>query len=326
MRIKNLEFEEHPRFIVFQFLAFIFGILQSSDHTLPWLNCNFIRCEGFSFATNDIWLSDHQVFIRNSFCDNPQSEDKKSLINEIKKQIDDNYYINGLYDEFYDPNKWSFHIQHFPHDFLLTGYDDNEQAFTSFGYTNNKIFQKFRIHYNDFYNAVSSDSVDNKLFRMRINPNKEFNFNLLVFSDELYSYIKQPLVYFAEPINGFSGIASWNILFNHVKKTIKCNGLLNLSSFRFMLDHSFHLLCCLKYIKNQFEIIEEQCSSYNSFCESVRTLFNLCIKYNVKKDREVLFRIQNQIQHLYNAEFNILNEVQKTILDMGFSKIGSYNN
>ncbi|MBQ7669294.1 MAG: hypothetical protein IJS45_01075 [Clostridia bacterium] len=314
---KYLPFFEHPKFITYQYLAFLFGIIQVKEETRPWLSCNFIWCDNFSFGDKDIWRIEQGVLQRELLFDSILSINKETTISEIQEQIEKGYYISGLYDEFYDPHKWAYGIEHNEHDFLLTGYDDFSESFISYGYIKGKKFRKYMIQYKDFINAFSSPMVESKAFRMRINPSFKFEFSWIGFLDELYRYIKQPLLVATEPINGYSGISTWKSMYIHIDNTINKKEMLDMQRLRFLVEHKLHILSCFDYIKTQFDILNDQSVLYSAFIEEMKVFFNLGLKYCIKRDVCILDKMMVLLLELFEKESEILNDALRIVLNYG---------
>ena len=83
MSSKILPFEKSPMFKTFQYLAYLFGILEASPHTLPWICCNFIFCFPFNFDEADIWMSHEKILIREIICEDPKKLNYSSFIDLI---------------------------------------------------------------------------------------------------------------------------------------------------------------------------------------------------------------------------------------------------
>ena len=98
---------------------------------------------------------------------------------KIKQSILNEHYVAGLYDEFYIPQKFEYKKNHFLHDFLLYGFDDQTQEFFSYGYIkgegNYHICKEFSIKYSDFIKSILlaqyNDCWTESLYRVKINEN-----------------------------------------------------------------------------------------------------------------------------------------------------------
>ena len=162
--MKLLPFSDNPLLLCYHNRAFPFGIIQANSpvDVTKWsctkcINCNFFSERSnnkFNIAVPDVWgvdegLVDHQIVSLSKEACQLSDED---LLQTLKSSIDNDYYISGIFNERYIPNKWSYGCKDFVHDFLIIGY--KEDSFISIGYVSNGKFERFEIPNEKLVNAL----------------------------------------------------------------------------------------------------------------------------------------------------------------------------
>lgn len=317
---KYLPFEYNPLFKTYQYLAYYFGILQRNENIIPqWVYSNFVTCSsaGFHFG-DDIWRLHEDIIFRTTCKDITIGDPYSILITYVQEQLAKGFYINGIFDEYYIPNKKAYLSHHYHHDYILTGFDDDEKIFYSAGYVSNGVYQKFEITYTNFYNSITqypnkTNSVTS-INKIKVyDSNKDFE--LIRFCDQLYDYIKQPVLLYSEPQNGCHGLCSWKYLYNHLTLVISGSKMLDLRLCRFIMEHRGFLLLCLKYLYEKFSDlkISEIIYNYGRLVKQVQVLFYTCVKFTLKKDVRILYSILPTIRDIYYQEYRLLSDILSNI-------------
>lgn len=325
----SLPFEYSPFFKTYQYLAFFFGILQGSKtNTLPWIYCNFIFCCSTNFDFDDnIWSYQKDVVTRTPLISTNSNISQDELVSIIRTALINGYYINGLFDEYYIPVKKSYRRCHKMHDYILTGFDDQTKTFSSAGYILDSTYQKFTISYSDFYNSIMKAQSFEKSCRIQkvnVNPNFNFKFDVMHFCDELYNYIKQPVLIINEPINGCHGLCSWKYIHDHILQVRDKTRTINMKHCRFIFEHRNLMLLSLNYLASTIlsnPQINQISSEYRTFINDVTIMFNICLKYYVTSNTMLLDKLLSLIKQLYYQEHIILTKLFKHIIDIHASDL-----
>lgn len=323
MRI-DLPFEYSPFFKTYQYLAFFFGILQGGNpNTLPWIYCNFIFCCNTNFDCNDNILSYYKnVISRTPLISLSSNISQDELISIIEDALINGYYINGLFDEYYIPAKKSYGCHHMMHDYIITGFDDQTKTFSSAGYTSNLTYQKFSIPYSDFYNSIikAKNFEDSRTIqKLNINSNFDFKFNMIHFCNQLYNYIKQPIVVINEPINDCHGLCSWKYLHDQILQARDKNKTIEIRNCRFLFEHCGLILSSINYLATTIlnnPQTNQILSEYRIFFDNVKIMFNICLKYCVSSNDLLIDKLLSMTKNLYYQEHSILTKLLKHIIDI----------
>ena len=312
---KILPFETSPYLDLYQYYAFSFGILQGNSNTYPWIYSNFIQ---YDINGEDIWLEYRKAFSRTHIHEGNQDYPREGILDSIKNCILNDYYVLGYCDEFYIPQKMVYGKTHFLHDFLIYGFDDDTKTLYSFGYVIGKnskyqVCKPFTISYNDMLQSIIKahyhDCWTEYFYKITINPNLDLSFNRMRFCDELYQYIKQPVLWVNEPINGPSGICNWKYLFDLISSE-NINSIPTTVTFikksnqyvKMMFDR-------LKYV-NEHEIsIPDLVENYSIVYEKSNRVVTMAMMYRITLKKELLEDIKNILKEIFYDEHIILEKL-----------------
>ena len=84
------------------------------------------------------------------------------IVDLFRLMLSQGFYPSDYYNEKRIPGKAAYNRYDFKHDFVLTGYDDNQETFISGGYLSDGHFHKFTIPYHIFreaYNEYTTEFV-----------------------------------------------------------------------------------------------------------------------------------------------------------------------
>jgi len=317
---KILPFEKNAYFSVYQYDAFSFGILQANPKTYPWIYSNFIQYE---LNSGDVWLQQRQAILKTHIFDSNTIMSPRVIMEEIKQSILNEHYVAGLYDEFYIPQKFEYKKNHFLHDFLLYGFDDQTQEFFSYGYIkgegNYHICKEFSIKYSDFIKSILlaqyNDCWTESLYRVKINENLNCNFDRMRLCDELFQYLKQPVLIINEPINSPCGICVWKDLYDSIKNATKET----FGSVPFLVkivnEHVQLMLDRLNYINDNEIEIKSIVKRYTEFAKKSNTNYAMSLKFLLTDNNLILKRLMNNINSMFVEEYTILRELLNVYIE-----------
>lgn len=321
---RELPFEYKPILQIYQYRGFLLGMLQGyGEITTPWLCCNMIFCEyGDVDRCNDIWCSYSNIIIREKHKLNYSNLD--NFVLSIKEQISLGYFVNGMCDEYYIEVKRAYLDNHVQHDFLVTGYDDDEGCFISAGYVKDEHFDRFKIPYLSLYNSITSlPECKNRTYIMKVNSEHKFEFDKADFFESIYKYIKQP--FFKDNCDWYNvnvGIDTWLTLIDQIYAEGESNVCLSTKDGRFLLETRAFMKFRLLYLRDAHLFINKTyVERYDSVVKIAEAIHLLIIKYNLKHRIDDLKRIRDLCYKGYCCEYSILSEFTYGLMDGAFLNI-----
>ena len=134
---KILPFNINPPVISYQHHAFPLGVLFTNESFINDFVSNYVHLfylrndaidpHAINFYRNDDYFA-KDCFIKNMIMANGGNRflidyTLESFSDMLVFMIDNGYYVYGLIDEYYLPNRRAYKIKHWTHDFLIYGYE-----------------------------------------------------------------------------------------------------------------------------------------------------------------------------------------------------------
>lgn len=150
------------------FYALPLSIIGSDPKLKPWLYSEFIQiytCRNREDEKTDIRLynKDNEMFkyepLHDAFIAPKRLVYGEQVIDVYKALLDSEQYIYDFVDKYYIKS-FGFN-DHFIHDLLIYGYDDNDQIFLGSAYNGSKLKQ-FSIPYHEYIEAYNSEYLQTR--------------------------------------------------------------------------------------------------------------------------------------------------------------------
>jgi hypothetical protein len=268
--------------------------------------------------------------------------DEINIIDIIIDGINNGCYCYIYLDEFYLPAKGNFN--HFYHESLIYGYDNNKNKFLAIAFDKNMSFDKLEYDYKSLINAFKSgkeialNDFPVTLFKIRDFENS-YPFNLSRFVTKLSNYINsiyknQDYMYYANLQDILShsniGISGYPQFLAHINKQINTLNYSNFMNVHFIYEHKKGLINRLAFIKEKFlssEKLDDLINELNEITQKYLTARNLIMKYIILSEQEKnipinkLTKISSQIIDI--LEKNIIKE--KEVLEYIYMELKKLN-
>ncbi|MDP4179622.1 MAG: amino acid adenylation domain-containing protein [Bacillota bacterium] len=201
--------------------------------------------------------------------------DIPDMIEFIKKKIDDGCYVIVNVDEYYLPQKSFYMKEHFIHQQLVYGYDDEKKKIMTAGFNNERIFTEIFYDFETFNEAYELGKLyykpyatwveDRAVQILRPNNNTHnFSFQLPIFKNQLNDYITSSdnnaeIVYDYETSENLTncdpvrfGVNVHNAVIQHIEKTFTGELTINFIQFHLLYEHKKGLYDRLRYIEQEY--------------------------------------------------------------------------
>lgn len=301
-------------------IAFPMGIVMANtkQDIMPWLCCKHINCRfepsninRFSIYLSDSWGEDDGILIRQKIDLFP---DFHSVIYDdvavlMRTMIDMGCYPQGPYNEEYIPGKFAYQKRYFYHDYMLIGYDDNEEIFYSVGYLADGKFQQFTIPYENMRQAIKTvDKPRIVLNFWKYNENFEYkpNFQRLIseLSDYLNSVNNSPKVLKSRywGMEAVRQLANYYLEFGEYGVDIRYT--------RCIMEHKFLMQKRMSYLFEQGYLSNDKYLKYSAITyKQAEMIHLLALKYNMTGRRIIVNSIYDKINEILLIENEYLPNV-----------------
>lgn len=324
--MKNiLSIVDKPPFTYLLYPAYRTSILMTHQKTTDWFLSSFVQFSCNKKELNDFgiefetipFLKEKDIVFRK---DSP-----KEAIFRIINYIDDGKYISLTWDESLVACRPHYSNEHYKHMVMIFGYDLNHGSFEIIGFSEQNIYEKRTISFEDFSIAYSFFSDSRwKVFSWKKRKNRGFNLNH--FNKLLLCYRKSyfPLLYrlaFSQSFlkNKCFGFETYNCLTLRLSKE-KEEGKASMAALKALTaycEHKNHLVMSFKLIKNLNLISEDKMvkiiEEYEIILKEWIIIRNIYLKYYNTMLPHYIDRIIDKINLITSKEKRTIDNYLKNI-------------
>lgn len=164
-----------------------------------WLYINFINLEIIPQVTEKSTFT-RLDFTKPSYLDIMEEKiihkhEINLIVDFLKNQLENEYYIQAALNERFLPMKDSYHIRDFYHPSLIYGFDNDRKVFMATGHSEFNIFREFEITYDDLERALHDVllyydiyNVDKRITLYCMSNIEPIKFDMNNFIEQLESY------------------------------------------------------------------------------------------------------------------------------------------
>ena len=327
---KILPIEEIPPITSYSGMAIIFSILWAhKSELLPWLSDHYIQLIA-SHNTID-WFVNFCEGINNNgissalYCPllEVQNINKKAIdkfvdnfAEFIENQIDNDFYVSTWLNHFYLSCSQYYSQADFMHIAFINGYDKDKNEIMLSDFFNNERFNSKIVSYDEINRSYLRDHFrpnEHKKFYAiylykYVEANYKINMDLLRLSLSDYLESKDSFLRFnsTDDRQMQYGLGVYDSIIEHCMMRQEKTSLLDTRAFHVLADHKVAMKFRLEYLIENELISKQKCDSIYQQCGVLRdqsiVLRNKVIKYNIKKDEELLCDIVNKCLDLKKAD------------------------
>lgn len=239
------------------------SILVQDETVLPWIFNQFVQIRGFKkdesthlfFNQPDLplmcpWIETKKV---------DSAEIETSIIEFIFEQLQQGFYINVTVDHFFLQPSSTYQNNHFPHDILIYGYDEEAQVFYSADFFTSK-YSFETLPFDDLvqaYQGVRDFSLEHYnrdlVFLYRYNQPSNISFDSDGYIEQVADYLHSRSSYnWFEGNDYFDsttvGLQNYEFLCDMVNSRILEGNSWDIRPFHLLYDHKQMLLIRMKYL------------------------------------------------------------------------------
>lgn len=290
--------------------SFPLGIIKANIKDYDtWLSSKFINCvcrgNVFDSVEEDVWSVNEGLTFSQGMWLEPTAFSVKgfNLLEFNKNMLEKENYITGIYNEFYIPQKKSFNVSNFDHDYLIFGFDDEQKVFKSAGYLKNGDYSLFDISYDDYYQSViGATSKKIGLNFYKIDSQFVPKIDIAAVKNKLRCYLESSL----DENGNVYGVEVWERLAQYVIN----NDEIDIRYGRVYMEHHGVMLNRMKtFIKLGYNINDEIENKYFQIYSMTQRVHNMFLKYNLSPNKELQFRISDIIKRVTLDERRVIKQL-----------------
>lgn len=294
----------------YQYSAFALGAIKTSltdSHlwaTGKFLTVYFERNNQLHMYDADFWSISEGITTQSNITINRNTMrfSRTELLEIIQEKIRAGNYVVGVFDEYYIPQKNACGNFHYFHDYLIYGFDESQRVFKAAGYLINARYDIYDIPYDAYLDSITLCDADEVTLYFHYVDN-QFTPTLQIadicckLEDFLLSRPNlPPHMGESEKTYGISGLRLFQryiVDFNHER--------LDLRNSRTYTEYFQYMHSRLKVLANMGYLGDNNwvADYYNNLVKPSLLIHNMCIKYGVCRNKEILKRAGDMI-HINN--------------------------
>lgn len=307
------------------------AIIKTSPYYRDWIasHYNLIATSGFGFKFENVTPAYHEeILVREPV--HMFHLTKNNIVDKLKGYLRDGYYVNMMIKQYPDSD--------YIHEVVFYGFDNGTECFTAVG-IDKRIFQPMTFSYSymeKMIGEVQEAFLKNQgrgiglalnfqypvtIFKLNpsFNPNncvfeayrkveRELNgeFYDIQYASEFGEYKSHPYGY------RYTGICCLDIFKQMLEVEIRgeefhqwFQGITR--NTKALVEHRQMMKKSLDYIIDKWELAvtdeaRNSAQKYGECCVTTTTWLNLCLKYEITKDKKLLERIVEEIPEIYAKE------------------------
>lgn len=332
--IMELPFSDFRMLDFVNYHAYISGIVFLYPGCRPYLYTNYLSiCSNkdpgdlhCDFSMEYEYFADGgmtQQFILKSdnmgFSDRLLFHDEQELWNVITRYIDNKYYVHGNLNEKYIPGHSAYDMQcDFGHDYLITGYNDENRTLIYIGYDTTFKIRKSEISISDFWTALVKYYQKNDMVFFKVNSEFDFSFNISKVIKNLDAYLySKPLYDSFSPKDHVFGLEVMRKLmriFLVEGYPIAEKGDHDMIFMRALLNHKAVLKELTKYLFNNKYISNQALVSNSENCfRQMNILYMSFLKWFFTKEKTIRHSLYKRTRELILLEESYLQEMYQEL-------------
>ena len=317
-----LPFEEQPYSVMFHHTAFPMGIIQANakEDITPWLCGKYINWSlhrqdptYFSIVQDERGFGERILFVqRQELFPTTYRAIFGDIIEELKRMISLENYPYGFYNEEFIQGKIHYQKRYYLHNYLLIGYDDDQQVFYSVGYLADQRFQRYSIPYEDMRKALESlqnPKIVSELYKF--NPDAKFELNLPRVIGELSNYLSSTPTLAGD----FDwGLAVYEKLIDFFISLGTDRKPIDIRQTRGVLEHKFFMKMRIEYLVKHGDLNDERyLTCADEVYRQAEQNHMLALKYNMTGKKNLISTLNENLKKMCLTEQKYLSDVLKEL-------------
>lgn len=307
-----LPFKCPPDIRAFQNIAFSMGIIQESAKSdiAPWMcekyiNCNFSPQRQniqFYLGVEDIWTADAQILSKQRINFFPRLTEHLSCnyIDLMRAMMDLGYYPFGVCNEEFIPGKRSYQKKYYAHDFLIIGYDDEQQILYSVGYLSDGSFSLYKIPYGNMLKALETLRPSRVVLDFwRYNQKFKYELHIDKIKQDMKDYLSSSTVIKQHIVPCFFGVEAIYQLGQYFFN----EKLIDYRYTRALMEHKYLMRFRINYfLKNGYvndELLLEKAENVYNISQRIHMLG---LKWNLTYNESIIAKVIELINHMLVIE------------------------
>ncbi len=256
--------------------------------------------------------------------DNPFIERQKILLTfldgsvnrVIRNMIDKGYYVYfGAIDDYYMKGRYGYHNKHYLHDGLICGYNQIEKTYSVYAYDVNMRYRVFQMPQICLERArKSTEKMGSCGCLIAMKPMQiNIEFDPYIIKTKIQEHLDPPITNNSLEENTTAyGIIVHKYLIKYIEMFHDKDSdvfYFELRPFKMILEHKQFMLERIKKIEEYFCMNDSISSAYSSVVADAKFLWNMCLYYAKKYDKNKIPAMKLTLEKIYVSEKSLLSRL-----------------
>lgn len=296
----------------YQYEAFVSGILFAKNRKhWPYFLSNYIRIVHYFnsgtvlnyYADNPLLLNDGLIQDELAVLPMVCAERGADIAAIAVNALENGKYVFGLYNEELVPEKSSYKVHYFVHDYLLYGYEGD--AFISSAYLKDQHYREFRLKMEDYNRAVFTQEANVYLHLFSYNEESSLGFDFEKVIKDTRAYLNSQKFTDDETIYGLDAIKFF------AKEIGEDEIDLDVRTVCFLKEHKNLMRMRLEYMRDNgyISLSHDVAEQYAEMAKRLHQGVMLAIKYNITHDKHILERLAQTLRESAEQDERVLGDI-----------------
>ena len=302
------------------------SVIQADERNLlPLILSNYTNIQKgkyphaeYNHVENDLWLLKSKVMKRHQFVFHKEQyqKDYATLLQLILSFVSEGYYLSGKANDKYISAKAAYDCYDTNTIYLIHGYNLKDQIFYAAGKTKNKVFEKYTISFEEYFNAIFNRWKPT--FDLNFIKAGELNkakFNYSKFHDGILDYLNSRnrsdgIIPEGNAMKYIYGIECYKDFAQNLMYIQESREYIEPENYLIFLEHhkvihrAIELLEVQNHIAFETIILESQ-----EICNLSERIYSSCLSYNILHFSAQIKTIVNDVNSIINKEITLLYKV-----------------
>lgn len=245
----------------------------------------------------------------------------KKYIQNCYTQVFKNFLNDGCYiyfnivDDYYMQIKPAYKRYHYPHDGLITGYDEEKKVYYVSTYTKSGNFENVEVSFGEFNRAWHSRYMDNTalgadIIGLKLHPEEKYEPLVDKILEDIHRYVSSEVTEEHKRQDSVFGLAVYHEIERFFQAVLQ-NGYpcYDKRLFRLIYEHKLSMYRRLKYLNEESIVPPETVKSYKEVLDIANKTYMLHLKYLMTDNTDCLCKMHQNIREIADRESRLLSKI-----------------
>ncbi|MCR5148501.1 MAG: hypothetical protein K6C35_05990 [Eubacterium sp.] len=274
-----------------------------------------------SFKNGRVWDAELPLLCYDTITRDMVEVMEMDIIELICTAISRDYYVKVYLDEYFLPYRWTYKKQHYTHESLFFGFDNEKKELYGLAYVTDKDgyhFKKFAVSMEDvkeaYYSQIEKGVLSERIAFMSCNPERFYEFDKETVKRGIYEYLNsigtdKKYSSINNPDDKYTfGIGIYDLLMDYYKGGVKNKLVIPLHIIyehkKLMLDRILYMIDN-HYLRHDQSII----NGFYELAEKANTCKFLFLRYSANESEKAFRKMEKAINEVKRLDIELMKKL-----------------